>query len=65
MIRLIGVDLPTKKRIAYSLTAIHGIGLQSAKKLVELVERARNNSSEQGPLIPLEALVTVENDEWI
>lgn len=36
MIRLIGVDLPTKKRIAYSLTAIHGIGLQSAKKLVEL-----------------------------
>ena len=28
-------------------------------------ERARNNSSEQGPLIPLEALVTVENDEWI
>ena len=31
----------------------------------KLVERARNNSSEQGPLIPLEALVTVENDEWI
>tara|TARA_B100000287_G_scaffold418202_1_gene454858 strand:- start:33 stop:395 length:363 start_codon:yes stop_codon:yes gene_type:complete len=37
----------------------------ATKKLVELVERARNNSSEQGPLIPLEALVTVENDEWI
>ena len=35
MIRLIGVDLPNKKRIAYSLTAIHGIGIQSAKKLVE------------------------------
>jgi len=32
VIRLIGVDLPNKKRIAYSLTAIHGIGIQSAKK---------------------------------
>jgi len=37
----------------------------ATKKLVELVERARDNSSEQGPLIPIEALVTVENDEWI
>ena len=37
----------------------------ATKKLVELVERARSNSSDQGPLIPLEALVTVENDEWI
>ena len=35
MIRLIGVDLPNKKRIAYALTSIHGIGIQSAKILVE------------------------------
>ena len=36
MIRLVGVDLPRNKRIAYSLTYIHGIGLASAKKIVEL-----------------------------
>ena len=36
MIRLVGVDLPRNKRIAYALTYIHGIGLTSAKKIVEL-----------------------------
>jgi small subunit ribosomal protein S13 len=36
MVRLVGVDLPRNKRIAYSLTYIHGIGLTSASKLVEL-----------------------------
>ena len=36
MIRLVGVDLPRNKRIAYALTYIHGIGLTSAKKLVEM-----------------------------
>lgn len=36
MIRLIGVDLPKNKKILYSLTYIHGIGLTSAKKIVEL-----------------------------
>jgi len=36
MVRLVGVDLPRNKKIAYSLTYIHGIGLTSAKKIVEL-----------------------------
>ena len=36
MVRLVGVDLPRNKRIIYSLTYIHGIGLASAKKIVEL-----------------------------
>ena len=36
MVRLVGVDLPRNKRIAYALTYIHGIGLTSAKKLVQL-----------------------------
>ena len=36
MVRLVGVDLPRNKRIAYALTYIHGIGLTSAKKLVKL-----------------------------
>jgi small subunit ribosomal protein S13 len=35
MVRLVGVDLPRNKRIIYSLTYIHGIGLTSAKKIVE------------------------------
>ena len=36
MVRLVGVDLPRNKRILYSLTYIHGIGLTSAKKIIEL-----------------------------
>lgn len=38
MVRLIGVDLPRNKRIAYALTYIHGIGLESAKKIIELAK---------------------------
>ena len=38
MVRLVGVDLPRNKRIAYALTYIHGIGLTSARKIVELAE---------------------------
>jgi len=36
MVRLVGVDLPRNKRIAYALTYIHGIGLTSAKKIIEM-----------------------------
>jgi small subunit ribosomal protein S13 len=36
MVRLVGIDLPRNKKITYSLTYIHGIGLTSAKKIVEL-----------------------------
>ena len=35
MVRLVGVDLPRNKKIAYALTYIHGIGLTSAKKIVK------------------------------
>jgi len=38
MVRLVGVDLPRNKKVAYALTYIHGIGLTSAKKLVEIAE---------------------------
>ncbi len=38
MVRLVGVDLPRNKRIAYALTYIHGIGLTSARKIIELAE---------------------------
>jgi small subunit ribosomal protein S13 len=36
MVRLVGVDLPRNKRIAYALTYIHGIGLTSAKKIIKI-----------------------------
>lgn len=36
MVRLVGVDLPRNKRIVYALTYIHGIGLTSAKKILEV-----------------------------
>jgi small subunit ribosomal protein S13 len=36
MVRLVGVDLPRNKKIAYALTYIHGVGLTSAKKIIEL-----------------------------
>ncbi len=38
MVRLVGVDLPRNKKIAYALTYIHGIGLTSAKKIIEIAE---------------------------
>ena len=38
MVRLLGIDLPRNKRIVYALTYIHGIGLTSAKKIIELAE---------------------------
>ena len=36
MVRLVGVDLPKNKRIAYALTYIHGIGITSAKKIIKI-----------------------------
>jgi len=38
MVRLVGVDLPRQKKITYALTYIHGIGLTSAKKIVDLTK---------------------------
>jgi len=36
MVRLVGIDLPRNKRIAYALTYIYGIGLTSARKIIEI-----------------------------
>ena len=35
MARIAGVDLPKEKRIEYGLTYIYGIGIQSARKILE------------------------------
>ena len=34
MVRLVGIDLPRNKRIAYALTYIHGIGIRTAKEII-------------------------------
>lgn len=56
MVRLLGIDLPKNKRIAYALTYIHGIGLTSAQKIIELAEispdtRTDNITTEQSVLL--------------
>lgn len=38
MVRFVGIDLPKKKKVAYALTYIHGIGLTSATKIIELAK---------------------------
>ena len=38
MVRLVGVDLPGNKKIAYALTYIHGIGLSSAQKIIAIAD---------------------------
>ena len=35
MVRLVGVDLPRNKKIAYALTYIHGIGRTSARTIIQ------------------------------
>lgn len=37
----------------------------ASRKLEELLQRARINGAKQGPLVPVEALINVERDEWI
>lgn len=38
MVRLVGVDLPRNKKIIYSLTYIHGIGLALATKITQIAK---------------------------
>lgn len=64
VVRLLGVDLPRNKRIAYALTYIHGIGNTSAKKIIELAEispETRTNDLTTEQTIALrKALETIE-----
>jgi small subunit ribosomal protein S13 len=64
MVRLVGVDLPRNKKIAYGLTYIHGIGLTSAKKIIEI---ANINSETRVSDITAEQTIalreTLENSE--
>ena len=56
MVRLVGVDLPRNKRIAYALTYIHGIGLTSATIIIKSAgidseTRVYNITTEQSILL--------------
>lgn len=46
MVRLVGVDLPKNKRIKYALTAIYGIGISRAEKILE--KAGLGNAEEKG-----------------
>ena len=53
MVRLVGVDLPRNKKIAYALTYIHGIGFTTAQNIIEIANidfdtRVYDLTTEQG-----------------
>ena len=64
MVRLVGVDLPKNKSITYALTYIHGIGLTSAKKIIELTnistETRTNDLTTEQTIALREALETID-----
>ena len=39
--------------------------VETAAKLTQLTDRARRTGAAQGPLVPVEALMTIESDAWI
>ena len=52
MARIVGVDIPRNKKVPYSLSYIHGIGLTTAKKLcqsvnIDLEKRVQDLSENQ------------------
>jgi small subunit ribosomal protein S13 len=46
VVRLVGVDLPRNKRVKYALTAIYGIGISRAEKILE--KAGLGNAEEKG-----------------
>ena len=38
MARIVGIDIPRNKKVAYSLCYIHGIGLSTALKICEMAK---------------------------
>lgn len=64
MVRLIGVDLPRNKRIVYALTYIHGIGVKTAKSLIELAninDKTRTNELTTDEIIALRKVLEDSN----
>lgn len=60
MVRIAGVDLPRKKRMAIALTYIYGIGRTSAKKILEkagLDENTKSDDVDDATAIRIRAVI--------
>jgi small subunit ribosomal protein S13 len=68
MARLLGVDIPNNKKVAYSLTAIFGIGISTAKKICKTAHVDENkkvvnlNQEEFAALRDAASKYTIEGD---
>ncbi|HRZ79776.1 MAG TPA: 30S ribosomal protein S13 [bacterium] len=63
MVRIAGVDLPRKKRMAIALTYIYGIGRTSAKKILEkagLDENTKSDDVDDATAIKIRAVIDQE-----
>ena len=58
MIRLVGVDLPRNKKIAYALRYIHGIGLSSAEKIIKLANISLDTRTDE---LTTEQIISLKN----
>ena len=58
MVRLVGVDLPRNKRIAYALRYIHGIGLSSAEKIIKLANISLDTRTDE---LTTEQIISLRN----
>lgn len=58
MVRFFGVDLPRNKKIIYSLTYIHGIGLSSA---TQIINSAKINPNIRTADLTTEQIVSIRN----
>ena len=60
MARIAGINIPTNKRVEIALTYIHGIGLNSSKKICELAnikDQTRVNSLTEGELSKIRDII--------
>lgn len=63
MVRIAGVDLPRKKRMAIALTYIYGIGRTSARKILEkagLDENTKSDDVDDSTAIKIRAIIDQE-----
>ena len=60
MARIAGINIPTNKRVEIALTYIHGIGLNSSKKICELAnitKQTRVNSLTETELTKIRDII--------
>ena len=60
MARIAGINIPTNKRVEIALTYIHGIGLNSSKKICKMAnitEQTRVNNLTEGELTKIRDII--------